>query len=117
MIEIKTPLPLRESDKLTLPARGEVVADLKWIKAITVLCPGPNVEGMVQIEFVPMTRAGVLIERDAAGNSTTRIVRTETLYADKNSVPALAEAFRAILNCIGPMEDYRAAMESNSPDA
>lgn len=117
MIEIKTPLPLREADRLTLPARPEVVADLKWIKAITVLCPGPNCEGMAQIEFVPMTRAGVLIERDAAGNSTTRTVGTQTLYADKQAVPELAAAFRAILNCIGPLEEYRAAIESNSPEA
>lgn len=106
MPEIKTPLPLREEEKLTLPARSEVVADLKWIKAITIVCPSPTEEGRVAIEYVPMTRQGVLVEKDDAGNSTTRTVGTATLYADKDSVPELAAAFAAFLACIGPMEAF-----------
>lgn len=112
MPEIKTPLPLRDSEKLTLPARSEVVADLKWIRAITIICPGPEAEGTVQIEYVPMTRGGVIVERDADGKSTTRTVGTRALYADKDAVPELAEAFRAFLACIGPMETYHAAREA-----
>ncbi len=108
MLEIKTPLPLRDEEKVTLPARAEVVADLKWIKAITIVCPSPAEEGRVQIEYVPMTRDGVLIERDGDGISTTRTVGTHTLYADKDSVPELAAAFNAFLACIGPMEEFHA---------
>ena len=59
-----------------------------------------------------MTRGGVIVERDADGNTTTRTVGTRALYADKENVPELAEAFRAFLACIGPMENYHAAREA-----
>jgi hypothetical protein len=106
MIEIKTPLPLREDEKVTLPARQQIVADLKWIKAITIVCPSPTEEGRVQIEYVPMTRNGQLILKDDAGQNTTRTVGTESLYSDKEQVPELAAAFTAFLACIGPMERF-----------
>lgn len=108
MPEIKTPLPLREDERVTLAPRSQVVADLKWIRAITIVCPSPNVEGRVSIEYVPMTRAGVLIQKDDAGQDTTRTVGTASLYADKDAVPELATAFAAFLACIGPMERFHA---------
>lgn len=106
MIEVKAPFPLREDETVTIPARPAVIADLKWIRAITIVCPSPEQEGRVSVEYVPMTRDGVLIERDTVGNTTTRTVGTETLYADKDSVPELAAAFAAVLACIGPLEQY-----------
>lgn len=106
MLSVKIPLPLRESEVVTVPAQAAVIADLKWIRAITIVCPSPDTEGRVNIEYVPMTAGGVLIERDADGNSTTRTAGTNTLYADKDSVPELAAAFAAVLACIGPLEQY-----------
>lgn len=108
MIEIKTPLPLRDSERVVLAPREGVLADLKWIRAITIVCPSPTQEGRVSIEYLPMTRNGVLIEKDDAGRDTTRTVGTDTLYADKDSVPELATAFAAFLACIGPMERFHA---------
>lgn len=109
MPEIKSPLPLKADEIVTLPAREPVLADLKWIKAITIVCPSPTEEGRVQIEYVPMSREGVLVEKDDAGKSTVRTVGTNTLYADKEKVPELAAAFAAFLACIGPMEQFHAA--------
>ena len=114
MIEIKTPLPLRDDEKVTLPPRSAVVADLKWIRAITIVCPSPTQEGRVSIEYLPMTRQGVLVEKDDAGQSTTRTVGTESLYADKDQVPELAAAFAAFLACIGPMERFHAERSGQS---
>lgn len=106
MPEIKSPLPLRDVETVTLPPRSQVVADLKWIRAITIVCPSPEREGRVCIEYVPMTRDGVLVQKDDAGKDTTRTVETSSLYADKEQVPELDAAFKAFLACIGPMEQF-----------
>jgi hypothetical protein len=114
MVEIKTPLPLRENERVTLAPRSAVLADLKWIRAITIVCPSPTEEGRVSIEYLPMTRNGVLVEKDDAGQTTTRTVGTESLYADKDSVPELATAFAAFLACIEPMERFHAERSGQS---
>lgn len=112
MPDIKNPLPLDAEEIAILPARAKVVANLKWIRAITIVTPSPNEEGRLTIEYVPITPAGVIVDRDNDGNDLTRTVQTRSLYAHKDQLPELAVAFAAFLNCIQPLEQFTKAAEA-----
>jgi hypothetical protein len=99
-------LRVKEEERAVIPPQAAVVADLMWITSIVISCPGPSHEASLRMEYVPMTEDGRLVANDAAGNSLVRQVGTDTLYEDINKVPALAQAFGAILAAVKPMEAY-----------
>ena len=46
---------LKESDVAVIPTKSEVVAPVMWINQILIRCPGPDHEGSVVMEYVPMS--------------------------------------------------------------
>lgn len=96
------PLPL--GSPVVLPAREAKVATLRWIKSIAITCPGPQSEGRICVEFVPLTEDGELIEINDAGESLVRLVETNTLFADLTQIPELQTAMTAILAAIPAVE-------------
>ena len=102
--EIKRLLPLVAAEVVTLPPIAAKVADLKWLTAITIVTPSPQVEGRFMIEYRPMTQTGEILYLDAAGKDTTRTITVPNLYALKSTVIELDAAFSAVLACVNPVE-------------
>ena len=102
--EIKRLLPLVAAEVVTLPPIAAKVADLKWLTAITIVTPSPQVEGRLMIEYRPMTQTGEIIYFDAEGKDTTRTITVPNLYALKSVVLELDAAFSAVLACVNPVE-------------
>lgn len=97
------PVPL--NSPLVIPAREAKVATLRWIKSIAITCPGPQSEGRICVEFVPMTVEGELIEKNDAGESLVGVIQTNSLFADLANVPQLQTAMTAILAAIPAVEE------------
>ena len=97
-------LPLVAAEVVTLPPVAAKVADLKWLTAITIVTPSPQIEGRLMIEYRPMTQTGEILYLDAAGKDTTRTITVPNLYALKSAVLELDAAFSAVLACVNPVE-------------
>lgn len=99
-------LELKESDKIVIPAKQEVVLDKLWIRQIIINTPSPLSEGSVHIEYGPwsgdMTQDAVW--RDADGKDTAKIIHLNDLYQTMVQCPELKAAFDAILAAMGPIQ-------------
>ena len=103
---------LKESDVAVIPTKSEVVAPVMWINQILIRCPGPDHEGSVVMEYVPMTEDKKLVARGPNGEDLTKVIRVDELYADMAQCPELYTAFMAILGAVKPLETYLAAKEA-----
>jgi hypothetical protein len=103
--------------EVIVPARIGLAGTMRWFTSIVIDCnAGPTGEGSITIEYVPMTESGILMHTGPNGESLVRRVRTDTLYADKDKVKALDDAFRAFLAAITPMEEYKEAEEKQKAE-
>lgn len=110
-------IPLKQEDVAVIPQKTEVVAPVMWINQILIRCPGPDYEGSVVMEYVPMTEDKKIVARGPNGEDLTKVIRIDTLYADMAQCPELYTAFMAILAAVKPIEVYLAAKESqNQPE-
>lgn len=103
------PILLDERDAKEIPAVPAKTADVMWIQTIVIRAPSPTSEASIALEFVPMTRDGELVCRDAEGNDTAKRLETPTLFADMQQIPELAAAFAAIMAAVKPFADFCAS--------
>lgn len=103
---------LKQDDIAVIPPVAEVVAPVMWINQILIRCPGPEYEGSVVMEYVPMTEDKKIIARGSNGEDLTKAIRVDELYTDMAQCPELYTAFMAILAAVKPLEVYLAAKEA-----
>lgn len=104
------PLPIPEGQEVIVPARIGLAGTMRWITSIVIDCnAGPQGEGSITVEYKPMTESGIIIHQDVDGKDTTRRLHTAALYADKDKIPALDQAMRAVLAAIPAVEMYKEA--------
>jgi hypothetical protein len=107
-------IELKQEDIAVIPLKEEVTASLMWITQIVVRCPGPDHEGSVVMEYVPMTADKKIVARGPNGEDLTKSIRVDELYADMQACPELAAAFTAILACVKPVEAYLLAKDQEN---
>lgn len=105
-------IPLKQEDVAIIPTKSEVVAPVMWINQILIRCPGPEYEGSVVMEYVPMTEDKKVVARGPNGEDLTKTIRVDELYKDMAQCPELYTAFMAILAAVKPLEAYLAAKEA-----
>ncbi len=106
-------IELKQEDVAVIPPKQEVVASLMWITQMIIRSPGPDYEGSVVIEYVPMTSDKKIVARGTNGEDLTKSIKVDELYKDMQSCPELATAFGAILAAVKPLEAYLAV--KNAP--
>lgn len=102
-------IPLKQEDVAVIPQKTEIIAPVMWINQILIRCPGPDHEGSVVMEYVPMTEDKKIVARGPNGEDLTKSIRIDELYSDMAQCPELYNAFMAILGCVKPVEAYLAA--------
>lgn len=102
-------ITLKQEDIAIIPPKEEVVANIMWITSMMIRCPGPNHEGSVVMEYVPMTADKKLVARGPNGEDLTKSIKVDELYSDMAKCPELYNAFMTILACVKPVEAYLAA--------
>lgn len=105
-------IPLKQEDVAVIPTKSEVVAPVMWINQILIRCPGPEYEGSVVMEYVPMTEDKKIVARGPNGEDLTKTIRVDELYKDMAQCPELYTAFMAILAAVKPLEAYLVAKEA-----
>ena len=73
--------------------------DAMWLTSLVVLTPSPGQEGRIAIEWQPMAIDGELYP-------TTNRIECESLFAAISQVPALAQAFGAIMQAVLPLKQF-----------
>jgi len=99
-------IPLKETEVAVIPTKSEVVAPVMWINQILIRCPGPDLEGSVVMEYVPMTTDKKIVARGPNQEDLTKTLRVDTLYADMAQCPELYTAFMAILAAVPALQTY-----------
>lgn len=102
-------IPLKQEDVAVIPQKTEVIAPVMWINQILIRCPGPDYEGSIVMEYVPMTEDKKIVSRGPNSEDLTKTIRVDELYADMAQCPELYTAFMAILATVKPLEAYLAA--------
>ncbi len=105
-------IPLKETEVAVIPQTTEVVAPVMWINQILIRCPGPDMEGSVVMEYVPMTADKKIVARGPNQEDLTKTLKVEELYADMAKCPELYTAFMAILAAVPALRAYLEAKEA-----
>lgn len=100
------PLPLPDGETVIIPPAEAVTASNRWVTCIVIRCPGPTYEGMIQLEYSPMTDTGKLLSRDAEGNDLSKQIKIDDLFAACAAKPEIAATMQAILGSIPVAEAY-----------
>lgn len=100
------PITLAEDDAVTIPPTEEIVANLMWIKTISIRTPSPTAEGQITIGFCPMTSSMQLIERGPNGEDLNKSIHIPVLFQAANDIPSLSTAFDNFIDSVRPLQEW-----------